>query len=57
MRNEKDDLSVLKKKQKTKKNDKIIFSLVWNIMFTSYLKLLALKFLEMENTGFFEPKS
>ena len=51
MRNEIDDLSVLKKK--IKKNDKIIFSLVWNIMFTSYLKFLALKFWEMENTSFF----
>ena len=34
----------------------MIFSLVWNIMFTGYLKVLALKYSEMENTVFFWAK-
>ena len=35
MKNENNDFSVLKKKNK-KKNDKIILSLAWNTMFTDY---------------------
>ena len=45
------------KKKTKKKNDKIILSLAWNTMFTDYWKVLVLKFLEMENGIFFEPKS
>ena len=50
LRTEKDDLSVLKK------NDKMIFSLAWNTMFTDYCKVLILNIPELENTAFFKPK-
>ena len=41
----------------SQKNDKMIFSLVWNAMLTDYWKVLVLNFPEMEYTVFFEPKS
>ena len=50
IRNEKDDLSVLKK------GDKITFSLVSNAMLTGYQKVLVLKSSEMENTVFYQAK-
>ena len=50
IRNEKDDLSVLKK------GDKITFSLVSNAMLTGYQKVLVFKSSEMENTVFYQAK-
>ena len=50
IRNEKDDLSVLKN------GDKITFSLVSNAMLTGYQKVLVLKSSEMENRVFFRAK-
>ena len=38
LRNEKDDISVVKK------NDKMIFSLAWNVMFTHMLKSSCFEF-------------
>ena len=37
---------------KKTKNNKAIFSLAWNIIFTDNLKVLFLKFLEMKNMVF-----
>ena len=39
-----------------KKNDEVIFSLAWNIMFTDNQKVLVLHFLEMENVVFLTQK-
>ena len=39
------------------KNNEVIFSLAWNIIFSDNLNVLVLKFLEMKNVVFFEPKS
>ena len=38
------------------KNNEVIFSLAWNIIFTDNLKVLVLKFLEMKNMVFFSQK-
>ena len=37
---------------KKNKNNKVIFSLAWNIIFTNNLKVLVLKFLEIKNVVF-----
>ena len=50
LRTEKDDLSALK-------NNKMIFSLEWNTMFTEYGQVLVFNFLEMGNTVFFLSKN
>ena len=42
-------LSPIKKKKKKRKNDKRIFSLAWNIMFTDNYKILVLNFLGAKN--------
>ena len=47
LKTEKDDLSVLKK------NNKMMFSLAWNNLFTVYGKVLVLNSSEMGNTVFF----
>ena len=38
------------------KNNEVIFSLAWNIIFTDNLKVLVLKFLEMKNMVFLSQK-
>ena len=39
------------------KNNEVIFSLAWNIIFSDNFKVLVLKFLEIKNMVLFEPKS
>ena len=39
------------------KNSEAIFSLAWNIVFTDYLKVVVLKFLEMKNMVILSQKS
>ena len=41
---------------KKTKNNEVIFSLAWNIIFTDNLKVLVLKFLEMKNMVFLSQK-
>ena len=38
------------------KNNKMIFSLAWNTIFTEYRKVIILKFSQIRNTVFFDPK-
>ena len=40
----------------SQKNDNMIFSLVWNTMFTGYQNVLVFKFSKVENTVFFQAK-
>ena len=39
-----------------KKNDEVIFSLAWNIMFTDNQKVVVLNFLEIKNMLFLSQK-
>ena len=41
---------------KKKKNNEVIFSLAWNIIFTNNLKVLVLKFVDMKNMVFLSQK-
>ena len=41
---------------KKQKNDEVIFSLAWNIMFTNNERVLVLNFLEVENMVFLREK-
>ena len=54
LRNEEEGGSALRKK--TKKKNKVIFSLAWNIIFANNLKVLVLKFLGMKNMIFLSQK-
>ena len=38
------------------KNNEVIFSLAWNIIFTDNLKVLVLKFVDMKNMVFLSQK-
>ena len=41
---------------KKTKNNEVIFSLAWNIIFTDNLKVLVLKFVDMKNMVFLSQK-
>ena len=41
---------------KKQKNDEVIFSLAWNIMFTNNYKVLVLNYLEVGNMVFLSQK-
>ena len=47
---------VLKLYIKEQKNDEVVFSLAWNIMFTDNKNFLVLNFLEIKNMVFLSQK-
>ena len=54
LRNEEEGASALHKKKQ--KNDEVVFSVAWNIMFTDNENVLVLNFLEVKNMVFLSQK-